>query len=556
MPKKNIIITINNKKIKCREGQTIKEVAEKNGIFIPGLCSHPDFPPKANCRICLVEIEGSKKLVPSCSTKVSDGMVVNTESERVARIRNLNIELIFAEHIEKCPTCIWRFNCPLLKLAIKYKVQIKRFPDRKGKRKIYKFANAVEIDGTQCIDCRNCIDACSVLQNIHYLELKGKGSRQEVVPTKNKNIQCIYCGQCALHCPVSAAQEQAHWPEVEKLLRSKKKIMVAQFAPAIRVSIGEEFGIPHGTVVTEQLVGSLRRLGFDYVFDVNFGADITTIIEAEELIDRIKNGGVLPMFTSCCPAWVRYLEVYQPNLLPHLTKTRSPHIINGGIIKTYWAAKMKIKPKDIVVVSIMPCTAKKFEITRPELKVKGLRAVDYSLTTREFALMLKKNNINLAQVEKSQANNPMGEHSGAAAIYGASGGVMESALRTAQVILGEKTKKIEFKVVRGLKDVKEATIKIGGQDIRSVVVNGIGHIKKVLDNLDEYDYIEVMSCPGGCIGGGGQPIPTTPEIRKKRMMALYKIDKNKKVRYAHENQEAKEIISWIKKNKMKKILET
>lgn len=551
MPKK-IKIKIDGKTVECAEEETIMQAAKRIGIDIPGLCGHADFKPKANCRVCVVEVSGRPRLQTSCSTLVEDGMEITTSSERVEKARNTNIELIFAEHIEKCADCVWRFECKLLSFAEKYKLLITTFRDRKGKRKTYKFANAVEIDGTQCIDCRNCIDACSILQNINYLELKGKGADQEVVPTKKKDIHCILCGQCAVHCPVSAAQEQTHWEAVEKIIKDKNKTVVAQFAPSIRVSIGEDFGLPYGKIMTGNVVAGLRKLGFNYVFDVNFGADVTTMVEAEELLERINQGGKMPMMTSCCPAWVNYVEFYHPELIPNLTSSRSPHIHSAGLIKTYWAEKKGIKPENIVVVSIMPCTAKKHEAERPEMKINGVLPVDFVLTTREFSFMLKKNKIDFANLKEDPADDPLGEYSGAGAIYGASGGVMESALRTADFMACESKEKnaclskIDFKEVRGLLDVKEAVVVVGGKKLRVAVVNGIGNIEPVIENLKNYDYIEVMACPGGCIGGGGQPIPTNNEIREKRIAALYRLDKKLPIRAAHENKGVEKALSWIK----------
>ena len=548
---KRIKIKINGKDITCQEGQTVFQVARENKIFIPGLCGHADFHAKGNCRVCVVEIKGMKNLQTSCSIVIHDGMEINTDNARVKKARNMNIELIFAEHIEKCPTCIWRYQCKLLSFAEKYKILITRFKDRKGNRKTFKFANAVEIDGSQCIDCRNCIDACQ-MQKINYLELVGKGVDQEVVPKKDEGIHCILCGQCAVHCPVSAAQEQSHWEMVARALKNKNKIVVAQFAPSIRVSIGEDFGMPFGKTVTENIVGGLRELGFQYVFDVNFGADITTMVEAKELLERVKNKGKMPMFTSCCPGWVNFVELYHPELIPHLTTSRSPHIHNGGVIKTFWANLIGVNPKDIIVVSIMPCTAKKYEASRKEMKINGQWPVDYVLTTREFSFLLKKNKIDLARVKKSKADNPLGNFSGASAIYGASGGVMESALRTAQFMACGESKgkicrtKIEFHKVRGLDGIKVAQVDVAGTKVRIAVVNGIGNIASIIKNKDSFDYIEVMACPGGCIGGGGQPIPTNDEIRKKRIAALYKLDKSKKIRKAHDNKNVIKVLEWLK----------
>jgi NADH-quinone oxidoreductase subunit G/NADP-reducing hydrogenase subunit HndD len=548
---KLVNIKINGKKIKCSPDITIWQVARDNGIEIPGLCGHPDFPPKANCRVCVVEIKGRQKLATSCSIKPEEGMSITTDSPRVKKARNFNLELIFAEHIEKCPTCIRNTNCRLLNYAEKYKIEIARFSDRKGKRKTYKFANAVEIDGSQCVDCRNCVDACSLLQKINYLEIQGKGINQEIVPAKNTYIDCIYCGQCALHCPVASAQEQTSWEEIDKLLANRgDKILVAMFAPSIRVSIGEEFGLPHGKVVTGQLVSALKNLGFDYVFDVIFGADMTTVVEAAELIERINGKKNLPMITSCCPGWVKYAEFYHPEILPNLTTARSPHVHLAGAIKTFWAQNQKIDPKKIVTVSIMPCTAKKFESRRVELKINGLAPVDYVLTTREFAWLLKRKKIELGKLKPSEVSTPASGGDSAGSIYGASGGVMESALRTAASLICKGNKicdnRLDFKEARGMAGIKEAKVKIGNKNLRIAVVNGIGNIDPIIKRLNNYDYIEVMACPGGCIGGGGQPIPTTPEIRKKRADALYGIDKNAPLRKAHENKGVLEILKWLK----------
>lgn len=593
-----INIKINGKNVKAREGETILEVAYRLGISIPYLCYHPDTLVKANCRVCVVEVRGYDKLPTACSTKASEGMVIKTDSEEVTKARKVNLELIFAEHIEKCPTCPLKANCKLLEYAAKYKLKITRFQDRKKKRKIYKFANAVEIDGTQCIDCRNCIDACDN-QAVNFLTLRKRGYEIEVVPAKDGNHDCVYCGQCAVHCPVTAAQEQLHYEEVLEMLNNKKgRVVVAQIAPSIRSSIGEMFKLPYGKIVTGQLRSSLKKLGFDYVFDTSFGADITTVTEATELVERLgfqrkqkitakagqakkqspsqrdpasievikeagKNKNLLPMFTACCPSWVRFVEFYYPEFIPNLTTARSPQIHLGGVIKTYWAKNMKINPKDITVVSVMPCTSKKFEATRKELRVEGLFPVDHVLTTRELGYLLYKKKIDISKIKPEKSDSPLGKYSGAGAIYGASGGVTESALRTAcAIVSGKNIGCIDFKEVRGLEDTKEAEVTVGGKKIKVAVVNTLGSAKKILDELKKgskkYDYVEVMACPGGCIGGGGQPIPTTPLQRKKRAESLYKIDKKSKVRQAHKNKGVNEVLRWLSKDKNEahKILHT
>lgn len=552
-PKKIINLRLNGKNIKASSGATVLRVARDNKIEIPSLCFHPDLEVKANCRVCVVEIKGQKKLATACSTEAVEGMEILTNSAKVQKARNLNLELLFAEHEKKCPTCTLRYNCALLELAGRYKIKGGRFPARKSRRATYKFGGAVEIDGSQCIDCRNCVEVCDRVQNIKYLEIKAKGKNQEIIPSPDKDKDCIYCGQCTLHCPVAAAQEIDEWAQVEAALKNKNKIVVAEFAPSVRVAIGEEFGLPYGTETTGQTVTALKKLGFAHVFDVNFGADITTMVEAQELLERLEyKQAARPMITSCCPAWVKYVEFFAPELIPNLTTSRSPQIHIGGVIKTYWARQMKLDPKRIIVVSVMPCTAKKFEAKRSELKINNLYPVDHVITTREFAYLLKKNKIDFARLKLSASDKIFNEGSGAAVIYGSSGGVMESALRTAYSLAcrDDKAKlcssRIDFKEVRGLEDFKEAIIDIAGRKLRVGVVNGIGVFDKIKKNLKNYDYIEVMACPGGCIGGGGQPIPTTAEIRKARVAALYKIDKFKKIRKAHDNPEVLAALDWLK----------
>jgi len=540
---------INNQELVYLPGETVLQAARRHKIFIPTLCFHPDFKVQGNCRLCLVEIisGGKRRVVSACSTPIEPELEVFLDTPRIKRLRRTNLELLFAEHATKCGACKLRFNCPLLTLIKLYKVKVTSFPERKIKRTKYNFPPAIENDSTQCIDCRLCLDACNELQKLDCLKLHGHGANCEIRLTKNP---CTYCGQCVVHCPVDAISEQISYPKVNQLLKSKNKIVIAQFAPSIRAAIGEEFKMPYDDKMTGRVIAGLKKLGFDYVFDVNLGADITTITEAEELIARLNNKkAVFPMMTSCCPAWVRYVETRRPDLITHLTSARSPHIHLGGVIKTYWANKMGLNPKDIVVVSVMPCTAKKYEATRSELKVRGLAQVDQVITTREFALMMKEAKINFAKLTPKPGDLIWNDGSGAGAIYGASGGVMESALRTAVWHLEKKKSlaKLEFKEVRGLAGLKENIVKVANRKLRVAVVNGLGNIDKVLSHLKNYDYIEVMSCPGGCVGGGGQPAPVSSEIRKARQAALYSIDSRQQVRRAHENKEAMAAVNYVKK---------
>lgn len=540
---KKIGITINNKKYKVEGEKTILEACEDNGIKIPTLCYHSDLRPSGNCRICVVEIKGQKDFVPSCSTKVCSGMEIITDNFKIRKARKINLELLFSQHREECFDCVWNYNCELLRLAKKYKVKINKFKDRKTKYPVWRFGNIIEFDSSKCIDCRNCVEVCHN-QGVDFLEIKEKGSLFQVVPSSKKNIDCVYCGQCMNRCPAGAFETVDEFEKIEKPLLQKDKIIIAQFAPSIRTSIGEEFGLKGGKIVTGQLVAALKKIGFDKVFDTSVGADFTTTSEAIEVVQRIKENKNLPVLTSCCPSWVKYVEQRYPQYIKNLSTTKSPQTILGALIKTYWAKENKIDPKNISVVSIMPCVAKKFEIERPQLKVQGMKSVDYVLTTREFARLLMKKKINFAKLKPQKSDDVFGHPSGAGVIYGATGGVMESAFRTAyEKLIGKTLNKVDFKEVRGTNGIKEAKVKVGCEFRKIAVINGLGNAKKFLEekNLKDYTCIEVMACPGGCIGGGGQPIPTNSIIRKKRAESLYSLDKKSQIRKAHENPIVKKI---------------
>ena len=610
-------------------GETILDVALREAIDIPHLCKHPDLNIKGNCRTCLVEVAGMG-IVTSCSTQVKEGMKVKTETPKVRRARKINLELIFASHIEKCDKCIYENNCILLKYAKEYGLNIKRFGDRKEKYPIWQFGDAIQFDASKCIGCRNCVEVCQLKQACDFYEVAERGVETEVKPKGEPNSQslsidvsntagksllskenwekfdCVYCGQCIVHCPVGAISGVPHWGKIEHLLENKgNKILVAQIAPSVRVSIGEEFDQQPGKIVTGQLVASIKKLGFDYVFDINTGADFTTYEEARELIDWLRSNKERPMFTSCCPAWVKFVEFYFPEFISHLTSTSSPHICSGSIIKTIFADSLKRDPRDIILVSIMPCTAKKHEIDLKEhqidinkyiksLDLKNIKqifynkqnlqddikvpAVDYVLTTREYAYLLQRHKIDLLKLKPAELDKPLGIYSSAGAIYGASGGVMESALRSAdyffrvldkegnlEPIINGKLKnykpqksrskasskisksRIKFKKVRGMQGIKTAKINIAGRKLKIAVVNGLNNARKMLESLKDnkmkYDYVEVMACPGGCIGGGGQPLPVDSEIRKKRAEALYEVGRNLPIKTAHENPSVLEVYS-------------
>lgn len=536
---KTIPIKINGQFYLSSPDETVLQVAIRNNIEIPHFCYHEDLPVDVHCRTCLVEIVKTGQIAMSCNLKAIPGLEVLTDSPKVKKLRNKNLELLLADHSKTCRRCQQGYFCKTACLMKHFKISGTKYHRDKINKPIHKMGTAAEFDPQACISCNKCVEICQKI-GIGFLRLAGKGSQTHVDYNPDPKTDCVYCGQCTVHCPVAAVREQSHLEAVENLLKNKKgRVVIAQMAPSVRASIGEEFGLPPGTNMEGQMYTALRKLGFDYIFDVNMGADITTWVEAEELVHRIKNKGVLPMITSCCPGWVKFAEFYHPEILPHLTEARSPQIHSGGAYKTWWAEKEGIDPKKIVVVSFMPCTSKKYEASFEKLKINGLYPVDYVLTTRETGALLKKHKINLPQLKKSKVDLP-GTYSGASAIYGASGGVMESALRSAYHFLtGKELKKVEFKAVRGMKGIKEANIKFGKMTLKVAVAYTPKNARVLIDAFkkypQKYHYIEVMACPGGCIGGGGQPIPSTEAIIWERIKALYRIDEGMKLRTAHQN---------------------
>jgi len=556
-----IKIKIDGQEYQANEGESVLQVAMREGLDIPHLCYHEDLPIEANCRLCLVKLDG--RIETSCNLKVKDGLEVFSRDQEVENLRRENLELLLGDHRKNCPKCQENLPCPARKLIEKYGVSGQKYPRRQLNAQMEDLGTAAEFDPEICINCNRCVNTCAKI-GINYLEIEGKAAQSKLVSTPNQKIDCIYCGQCTVHCPVNAVREKNHLKAVEAILADKSKILIAQMAPSVRASIGEEFALPVGSDVTGQMYTALRQLGFHYIFDVNFGADITTMVEAQELVERIEHGGVLPMFTSCCPAWVKFVEFYYPDLIPHLTTSRSPQIHSGGAYKTWWAKQQGIDPAKIVVVSLMPCTSKKYEaglekfnltVTNQEGQEISVKPVDLVLTTREAAALLKKNHIDLKNLDKSEADS-LAEHSGAAAIYGASGGVMESALRTAaKMLTGQDLPRLEFEAVRGMNGLKKTLVRLNLADgkeiqLKVAVVSTPKNARIVLNELKKdpkaYDYIEFMACPGGCIGGGGQPLTSTEAIVVERIKALYQIDQEKKMRTAHANPLVQEFFEYLK----------
>ncbi|NUN10901.1 MAG: iron hydrogenase small subunit [Ignavibacteriaceae bacterium] len=542
-----IELTINNIKVKAEDGMTILEAAKSVGISIPTLCHMKDLVPSGACRICSVEVEGYRNLIPSCAYPVSGGMVVDTNSPRVRRARKTIVELLVENHPQDCLICVRNKNCELQDLSERYGIREHRFAGESKAHAVDISSASLERDPAKCILCGRCVRACHEVQKVCAIDFTNRGFKSTVTTPFNIGLNasdCILCGQCILVCPTAALREKSSLKTVSTALLSKEKYTIVQVAPAVRATLGEEYHLPLGTDVTGKLVAGLRRLGFKKVFDTNFAADLTIWEEATELINRIQTDKPLPMFTSCCPGWVKYIEHNYPDMLKHVSTCKSPHEMEGAVAKTYYAKKLGISPKDIFVVSIMPCTVKKFESTRPELSEESHPDVDAVLTTRELVRFFNIAGVDFADLGDDQFDNPLGESTGAAAIFGASGGVMEAALRMAYFKLtGNHLENVELEQVRGLEGLKEASFYINGKEINIAVVNGIGNVGPVLDDLragkSKYHFIEVMACPGGCVNGGGQPIHQKTEKVMKRMKVLYDIDKKMSNRRSYENESIK-----------------
>ena len=531
---KSIKFTIDNQELSVVPGTSILAAALAAGIEIPRLCFHPDLETTTPCDLCLVEVSGQAGFQRACTTKVVAGMVVVSDSPALTEARKNNLNKILANHLLECDDCVWFNDCRLLALTKRFGLlPVKR---DKGKDRVFQSGQMV-FDQTKCMGCGHCVSVCPN----NCLELS-KADKVALVPEKN----CVNCGQCILHCPVGALEAVGEFEELAGLLFDPEIITVAQFAPALRTSFGEEFGLAPGTPVAGQLVAALKTAGFDYVFDTALGADFTTQEEAGELLERLASGNNLPAMSSCCPAWVKLVETEYPEFIGNLCTSRSPQIMLGGIIKNYWCTQRGIDPSKIRVVSIMPCVAKKFEISRPELKINGLAPVDKVLTARELARFFKNKKIDFKNIAPQMADEPLGAPSGAGVIYGASGGVFESAFRTAYFQLtGQELPAGETQAIRGQKSIKEKEFVIGGRTVKVCVVSGLKQAKEILAALRRdphlYDAVEVMACPGGCVGGGGQPLPSDKKIIKCRAEALYRLDQESVCRGAHHNSQVQEV---------------
>lgn len=541
-------ITIDGRAVQVPQGTTVLEAAREAGINIPTLCYLKGLNEIGACRMCLVEIKGARALQAACVYPVAEGNEILTASPAVKEARRVDLELLLSNHKKDCLTCIRSTNCELQTLSRELNVSDIAYEGEMCDTPIDDSSASYVRDPKKCIVCRRCVGACRD-QAISVIDAINRGFKTDIGAAFNQpmsDVGCVYCGQCIIACPVGALYEKDAIQDVWEAINDPDKIVIAQTAPAVRATIGEEFGLPIGTPSTRRMVGALLRLGFDKVFDTDTGADMTIMEEGTELIDRIQNGGVLPMITSCSPGWVKFCEHYYPDLLPHLSSCKSPHMMFGAMLKSYYAQKNGIDPSKIVVVSIMPCTSKKYESSRPEMEVGGLRDVDHSLTVREIATMIREARVDFMSSD-GDFENPFGDGSGAGVIFGATGGVMEAALRTvADILAGKDLESFEYKAVRGVEGVKETSLDLGiGKPVKIAVAHGLKNARILLDKLrkgelDDYAFIEIMACPGGCVNGGGQPIQPARvknviDLRAERAKAIYAEDERLPIRKSHKN---------------------
>lgn len=547
-------IKINNMPLSVPKGISILEAARMAGIEIPTLCYLKKINEIGACRICMVEVKGARSLVTACVYPVNEGMEIFTNTERVRKSRKTTLELILSTHDRKCLSCVRSGTCELQQLCKEFGVDDEGRFD--GANPVHEYDDsAIHMirDNGKCILCRRCVAACQA-QHISVIGANARGFDTHIGSAFERpldSVACVSCGQCIVNCPTGAIYEKDDTAKVLEAINDPEKFVVVHTAPSIRVTLGECFGMHIGTNVQGKMVAALRRLGFDKVFDTDFGADLTIVEEANEFLGRVQNGGVLPMITSCSPGWIKYCEHYYPDMLDHLSTCKSPQQMSGAIIKTWYAEKMGIDPKDIVVVGIMPCTAKKFETKRDDQAASGYPDVDYSLTTRELGRMIESAGIYFKHLPDEEFDNPLGDSTGAAVIFGATGGVMEAALRTAvEKLSGEELKSLDFTEVRGTDGIKEASYTVNGMEVKVCVVSGLANantiMEKVKNGTADYHFIEIMGCPGGCVNGGGQPIQHAVvrnfvDLRARRAAALYEADKDMPLRKSHESEAVKRI---------------
>jgi NADH-quinone oxidoreductase subunit G/NADP-reducing hydrogenase subunit HndD len=544
-PNNKVTLTIDGISVTVPEGTMILAAAKQAGINIPVLCHHPDLKVRATCRICMVAIAGQRKFKTACSTEVWEGAEIITSSKAVRDARKTVLELILAEHPQECLQCIRNGSCELQQLSRDFGITESSFTPSPnvGQLPIEDTNLSIVRDPNKCIKCGRCVEVCQEVQTVRAINTAHRSIHYEITTAFGKELEegtCVSCGQCVAVCPVGALYEKDETNKVWAALDNPDLHVVVQTAPAVRVALGEEFGMKPGSVLTGQMVAALRRLRFDKVFDTDFSADVTIMEEGNELLERMKNNGPLPLITSCCPGWVNFAEKMYPELLPHVSSCKSPQQMFGALAKTYYAKKAGISPDKIFVVSIMPCTAKKFESARPEMNSSGYRDVDVVLTTRELARMIKQAYISFENLPEEKFDAPLGISTGAAVIFGTSGGVMEAALRTVYEVVTEKPLgNLDFEMVRGLAGVKEAQVDLEGTKVKVAIANGLKNARTLLEKIKsgeaDYQFIEIMACPGGCIGGGGQPFGTTMAKKQERMAGMYQADKNSEIRQSHKN---------------------